>query len=95
MLNGLWGNGTDRRNRLTKEGYDYKEIQQKVNELSGKTRFFVGDRVKVVRAVGYDGVPFKKWHSTYTILALKGDRAVIGVGETVTAAVNVNDLKKA
>lgn len=95
VLNGLWGNGTDRRNRLTKEGYDYKEIQQKVNELSGKTRFFVGDRVKIVRAVGYDGVPFKKWHSTYTILALKGDRAVIGVGETVTAAVNVNDLKKA
>lgn len=33
VLNGLWGNGTDRRNRLTKEGYNYKEVQQRVNEL--------------------------------------------------------------
>lgn len=36
VLNGLWGNGTDRRNRLTKEGYDYKAVQQRVNELSVK-----------------------------------------------------------
>lgn len=28
------GNGTDRRNRLTKEGYNYKEVQQRVNELT-------------------------------------------------------------
>lgn len=34
VLNGLWGNGTDRRNRLTKEGYNYKEVQQRVNELT-------------------------------------------------------------
>ena len=34
VLNGLWGNGTDRRNRLTKEGYDYKAVQQRVNELT-------------------------------------------------------------
>lgn len=34
VLNGLWGNGTDRRNRLTKAGYDYKKVQQRVNELT-------------------------------------------------------------
>lgn len=28
---GLWGNGEDRKNRLTEAGYDYEEIQSKVN----------------------------------------------------------------
>lgn len=33
VINGLWGNGQDRKDRLTKAGYDYKVIQKKVNEL--------------------------------------------------------------
>lgn len=31
---GKWGNGTDRKNRLTKAGYDYEAVQARVNELS-------------------------------------------------------------
>lgn len=30
---GKWGNGTDRKNRLTKAGYDYEKVQARVNEL--------------------------------------------------------------
>ena len=33
VLQGKWGNGTDRKNRLTAAGYDYAEVQKKVNEL--------------------------------------------------------------
>lgn len=33
VLDGKWGNGVDRKNRLTKEGYDYDAVQKKVNEL--------------------------------------------------------------
>lgn len=33
VLNGLWGNGQDRKGRLTKAGYDYSVIQNKVNEI--------------------------------------------------------------
>lgn len=33
VLNGLWGNGQERKNRLIKAGYDYSVIQNKVNEL--------------------------------------------------------------
>ncbi|TFU29384.1 N-acetylmuramoyl-L-alanine amidase [Streptococcus acidominimus] len=33
VINGVWGNGVDRRNRLTQAGYDYDQVQQKVNEL--------------------------------------------------------------
>nr|DAJ04763.1 MAG TPA: PlyB like endolysin [Caudoviricetes sp.] len=33
VLKGLWGNGEDRKNRLTNCGYNYSSIQSKVNEL--------------------------------------------------------------
>lgn len=33
VIRGLWGNGTDRKNRLTAAGYDYNAVQTRVNEL--------------------------------------------------------------
>ncbi len=33
VINGLWGNGEDRKRRLTQAGYNYEDIQHKVNEL--------------------------------------------------------------
>lgn len=35
VLNGVWGNGSDRENRLRSAGYDYDSVQNKVNELCG------------------------------------------------------------
>ncbi len=33
VINGLWGNGEERRERLTAAGYDYDAVQARVNEL--------------------------------------------------------------
>ncbi len=33
VIKGLWGNGADRKNRLTAAGYDYRTVQNKVNEM--------------------------------------------------------------
>ena len=33
VLAGKWGNGADRKKRLTEAGYNYSEVQAKVNEL--------------------------------------------------------------
>ncbi len=33
VINAKWGNGKDRKNRLTAAGYDYEAVQAKVNEL--------------------------------------------------------------
>lgn len=33
VIRGNWGNGEDRKNRLSKAGYDYYAIQKRVNEL--------------------------------------------------------------
>ena len=33
VIAGKWGNGSDRKNRLTQAGYDYAAVHAKVNEL--------------------------------------------------------------
>lgn len=33
VINGLWGNGEERKERLTKAGYNYSTIQKRVNKL--------------------------------------------------------------
>ena len=37
VLAGKWGNGDERKNRLTSAGYNYNEVQKKVNELETGT----------------------------------------------------------
>lgn len=38
VLDGKWGNGTDRKNRLTQAGYDYNAVQAEVNKLVMKPK---------------------------------------------------------
>lgn len=33
VIQGMWGNGAERKGRLTAEGYDYDAVQNKVNEM--------------------------------------------------------------
>lgn len=54
-----------------------------------------GDKVKVLNAVTYDGKPFRTYYDTYDVIQVSGARVVIGVGATVTAAVNAANLRKA
>ena len=35
VIKGLWGNGSDRKNRLIKAGYNYDAVQKRANELLG------------------------------------------------------------
>lgn len=36
VIQGKWGNGSERKNRLTAAGYDYYEVQKMVNKILGK-----------------------------------------------------------
>lgn len=62
-----------------------------------------GDKVKVTRTVKsggktkgyqYAGGMFTCYYSVYDVIQVKGERVVIGIGSTVTAAVNIKDLAK-
>ena len=33
VIAGKWGNGQDRKNRLTAAGYNYRAVQDRVNEI--------------------------------------------------------------
>lgn len=37
VIAGKWGNGQERKNRLTAAGYDYNTVQSRVNQMLGKT----------------------------------------------------------
>ena len=70
VINGKWGNGADRKNRLTAVGYNYEAVQAIVNERLGKSNLKSLDeiarevvrgkwgngseRVKRLTAAGYD-----------------------------------------
>lgn len=63
-----------------------------------------GDKVKVIRTVQsgnrtrgyqYSGGMFVCYYPVYDVIQVKGERVVIGVGNTVTAAVHIKDLEKA
>lgn len=103
VIRGEWGNGEERRKRLTEAGYDYAAVQNRVNELAGKKpvekpsdKIKVGDTVTVTDPIIYGtNKKFKEYYKKYTVMELNGSRAVIGVKGVVTAAINVKYLRKA
>ena len=52
-----------------------------------------GSKVKVLQPITYSGSSFKVYYDAYDVLSVDGDRVVIGIGKTVTAAVNVKNLQ--
>jgi len=88
----------ERKALLEAEGYNYREVQDRVNELieqeKQKSTIKVGDKVKVLNAVQYNNKPFKLYYNTYDVIEVKGDRVVIGKGNTVTAAINIKNIRK-
>lgn len=80
VIVGKWGNGEDRKNRLTKAGYDYNAVQKRVNELVGANNQVIytvqaGDTLTSIA---------KKFGTTYQELARKNNIAnpnVIYVGQ--------------
>ena len=96
VIDGKWGNGTARKKALTNAGYDYYEVQKRVNEiLYGDKSIKVGDTVKVTDPIVYGtNRKFKLYYKTYKVMELSGNRAVIGVNGVVTSAIDVKYLKK-
>ena len=51
VLAGKWGNGTDRKARLTKAGYDYSKVQATVNKLVKASQM---TQDKIINAVAHE-----------------------------------------
>ena len=97
VYQGLWGNGKERYDRLTKVGYDYDKVQARVEEkYYSNKKIKAGDKVKVMKpAKWYNGESIDLWVYGYTfdVIEVKGDRIVIGMGNAVTGAIDKDNLK--
>lgn len=102
VIAGKWGNGIDRKVKLEAAGYNYSQVQTRVNELIKKSSSNTtttetikkGDKVKVINAITYTGSPFRLFYKEYDVIEVNNDRVVIGIGKTVTAAINIKNIKK-
>lgn len=46
VIDGKWGNGQDRKTRLTNAGYNYSEVQKRVNELVNPVKYLSNKNYK-------------------------------------------------
>lgn len=97
VMRGDFGNGEARKKAL---GSRYNAVQAIVdarykNSNTNPNNIHVGDWVTVTNPINYDtGRRFYLYYKQYKVLELIGNRAVIGIGHTVTSAINVKYLKK-
>ena len=70
VLDGKWGNGAERKRRLTAAGYDYDAVQKRVNELLAE------QKPKVLYAEKFD----KKISGVYTVKSADGLNLRYGPG---------------
>lgn len=56
VIAGKWGNGADRKNRLTKAGYDYNKVQAAVNKLVQASQM---SEDKIINAVAHEVIAGK------------------------------------
>ena len=55
----------------------------------------VGDKVRVILNVDYDtDRAFNLYYDEYDVIQINGDRAVIGIGNTVTSAINIRNIER-
>lgn len=102
VINGNWGNGQERYDRLTQAGYNYDEVQARVNEIlagdSPEEPIKEGDWVVPIEKVDYYGTPVAQYDDKYKVTELHGNRAVLSAerdGQLVTwCAMDVTNLKK-
>lgn len=103
VIDSKWGVQPDRQKRLEAAGYNYATIQAIVNQKMGVVggsataqntggSIKVGSVVQVTNPVDVNGTKLGV-SGNYSVMELKGTRAVIGRGGAVTAAINVANLK--
>lgn len=102
-----WGNDPERTRRLTNAGYNAEAVQAEVNRKLGyggssssastSTAIKKGDRVRVrngAKSYTGGGLASFVYNTTYNVMEISGNRAVIGLNGQVTTAISTSDIYK-
>jgi GH25 family lysozyme M1 (1,4-beta-N-acetylmuramidase) len=96
---GKWGNGEERKQRLTAAGYDYSAVQKRVEETAPKKEapkaITKGSIVRVKKgAKTYNGKSLASfvYDRNHVVAELNGDRAVITFGGVVVCGIHKDNL---
>lgn len=74
-------------------GYGVPRYDTRGEVVTETPKVNVGDRVKVMLPVQYNGKPFKRYFDWYDVISVKGDRVTIGKGKVVTCAVKISNVQ--
>ena len=104
VIAGKWGNGSDRKDRLTAAGYDYSQVQARVNELLGgssdsstSNSIAVGDTVRITCNTYSTGQSVPSWvkNTTHKVSQIKGDKALLGYPDGIASWVPLSGIVRA
>ena len=85
VISGKWGNGEDRKNRLTSAGYSYEDVQRRVNELINSNKPSEVKPSKSYKVIAKSGLRVRSGPGTnHSILR------VLSYGSTI-AVKSIND----
>lgn len=87
VIDGLWGNGEERKNRLTSAGYNYDDVQKLVNEKMKNTTNFIEYKVKR----GDNLIKIAKMYNTKWHIIYNDNKDVIGNNPNI---IKVNQILK-
>ena len=68
--------------------------QEYYDKYAKNTIINKGDKVKVINPISYEGIMFRLYHETYDVIQVKNDRAVIGIGKSITSSINIKNIEK-
>lgn len=104
VMDGKWGNGTERKTKLTAAGYDWGAIQEIVDANKGAgsspvvtAGLQVGDKVVPIRWVDVNGRALRKTRDFYFVKQIVGNRVTLAADSkdgTVYAAMSKSNLKE-
>nr|WP_317413904.1 N-acetylmuramoyl-L-alanine amidase [uncultured Solibaculum sp.] len=104
VIAGKWGNGSQRKERLTAAGYDYAAVQAKVNELMGggssgspSAAIAVGDTVRITCNAYSTGQAIPSWvkNTSHKVSQIKGDKALLGYPDGIASWVPLSGIVRA
>ena len=104
VIVGKWGNGSERKDRLTAAGYDYAAVQARVNEIMGggssgspSAAIAVGDTVRITCNAYSTGQAIPSWvkNTTHKVSQIKGDKALLGYPDGIASWVPLSGIVRA